>query len=179
MENVIRSAANVLSDATQYTSVIVAPKLGSLRIKHIQLVPVADRTALMIIVTNVGIVKDAIIRVPEGLDGISLLPYLEGKQSPKARKYALSTYNGQQFGLYTQRMLRNHRWKYIWNPTDTDELYDMEQDPYELHNLVHAPACQELLKQMRLDLLEELRQFDDSNAHSSWIVDQLQYNRKL
>ncbi|MBE5774877.1 MAG: heat-inducible transcription repressor HrcA [Clostridiales bacterium] len=72
VENVIRSAANVLSDATQYTSVIVAPKLGSLRIKHIQLVPVADRMALMIIVTNVGIVKDAVIRVPEGLDADDL-----------------------------------------------------------------------------------------------------------
>ncbi|MBR6766910.1 MAG: heat-inducible transcription repressor HrcA [Clostridia bacterium] len=72
VENVIRSAANVLADATQYTSVIVAPKLGTLRIKHIQLVPVADRTALMIIVTNVGIVKDAVIRVPEGLDADDL-----------------------------------------------------------------------------------------------------------
>lgn len=72
VENVIRSAAGVLSDATQYTSVIVAPKLGTLRIKHIQLVPVAERTALMIIVTNVGIVKDAVIRVPEGLDADDL-----------------------------------------------------------------------------------------------------------
>ena len=68
VESVIRSAANVLSDATKYTSVIVAPKLGTLRIRHVQLVPVAERTALMVIVTNAGIVKDAIIRVPEGLD---------------------------------------------------------------------------------------------------------------
>lgn len=68
VEGVIRSAADVLSDATKYTSVIVAPKLGSLRIKHVQLVPVAERTALMIIVTSAGIVKDAVIRVPEGLD---------------------------------------------------------------------------------------------------------------
>jgi len=67
VEGVIRSAANVLSDATKYTSVIVAPKLGTLRIKHVQLVPVAEKTALMIIVTNAGIVKDAVIRVPGGL----------------------------------------------------------------------------------------------------------------
>ena len=72
VEGVIRSAAGVLSDATKYTSVIVAPKLGTLRIKHVQLVPVADRTALMIIVTNAGIVKDAVIRVPEGLDADDL-----------------------------------------------------------------------------------------------------------
>ena len=67
VEGVIRSAADVLSDATKYTAVIVAPKLGTLRIRHVQLVPVAEKTALMIIVTNAGIVKDAVIRVPEGL----------------------------------------------------------------------------------------------------------------
>ena len=72
VEGVIRSAANVLSDATKYTAVIVAPKLGTLRIRHVQLVPVAERTALMIIVTNAGIVKDAVIRVPEGLDADDL-----------------------------------------------------------------------------------------------------------
>ena len=72
VDGVIRSAAQVLADATQYTSVIVAPKLGTLRIKHVQLVPVAEGTALMIIVTNLGIVKDAVIRVPEGLDSDDL-----------------------------------------------------------------------------------------------------------
>lgn len=72
VDGVIRSAAQILADATQYTSVIVAPKLGTLRIRHIQLVPVAECTALMIIVTNLGIVKDAVIRVPEGLDADDL-----------------------------------------------------------------------------------------------------------
>ena len=67
VEGVIRSAASVLSDATHYTSVIVAPKLGTLRIRHVQLVPVGDRTALMIIVTNLGIVKDTVIHIPDGL----------------------------------------------------------------------------------------------------------------
>ena len=72
VESVIRSAVSVLSDATKYTSVIVAPKLGTLRIRHVQLVPVAERTALMIIVTNAGIVKDAVIRIPDGMDADEL-----------------------------------------------------------------------------------------------------------
>ena len=72
VDNVIRSAATVLADMTQYTSVIVAPKLSTLRIRHIQLVPVSEGTALMIIVTNLGIVKDAVIRVPAGLDSDDL-----------------------------------------------------------------------------------------------------------
>ena len=72
VDGVIRSAADVLSDATKYTSVIVAPKLGTLRIKHVQLVPVAEKTALIIIVTNAGIVKDAVIRIPGGLSADEL-----------------------------------------------------------------------------------------------------------
>ena len=72
VEGVIRSAANVLSDATKYTSVIVAPKLGTLRIKHVQLVPVAERTALMIIVTSAGIVKDAVISIPDNMSADEL-----------------------------------------------------------------------------------------------------------
>ncbi len=72
VESVIKSAADVLSDATHYTSVIVSPKLGTLRIKHVQLVPVAEKKALMIIVTNFGIVKDAVIHIPDGLDADDL-----------------------------------------------------------------------------------------------------------
>ena len=72
VEGVIRAAAGVLSDATKYTSVIVAPKLGTLKIKHVQLVPVAERTALMIIVTSAGIVKDAVISIPENLSADEL-----------------------------------------------------------------------------------------------------------
>ena len=67
VEEMIRAAANVLSDATQYTSVIVAPQIRSLRIRRVQLVKVSDTMALMIVVTNAGIVKDAAVRIPEGI----------------------------------------------------------------------------------------------------------------
>lgn len=52
------------------------------------------------------------------------------------REEIVATYNGAQFGLFCQRMIRTDRWKYIWNPTDTDELYDMERDPNEMVNLI-------------------------------------------
>ena len=64
VQEVIRSAAQVLSDATHYTSVIVAPQAQALRIRRVQLVPITDNTALLVIVTNAGIVKDAVVRVP-------------------------------------------------------------------------------------------------------------------
>lgn len=64
VQEVIRSAAQVLSDATHYTSVIVAPQAQALRIRRVQLVPITENTALLVIVTNAGIVKDAVVRVP-------------------------------------------------------------------------------------------------------------------
>ncbi|MBE5766051.1 MAG: heat-inducible transcription repressor HrcA [Clostridiales bacterium] len=67
VEEVIRTAAQVLSDATHYTSIIVAPQAPALRIRRVQLVPITDNTALLIIVTNAGIVKDAVVRVPGDL----------------------------------------------------------------------------------------------------------------
>ena len=42
IEEMIRGAANVLSDATQYTSVIVAPQIQTLKIRRVQLVPVTE-----------------------------------------------------------------------------------------------------------------------------------------
>ncbi|NLF29001.1 MAG: heat-inducible transcription repressor HrcA [Clostridiales bacterium] len=67
VETVIRRAARVLSDATKYTSVVVVPHIGSLRIRHVQIVPVSEGVAMLVIVTTAGIVKDAVIHVPEGL----------------------------------------------------------------------------------------------------------------
>ena len=67
VETVIRRAARVLSDATQYTSLVLSPHMASLHIKHVQIVPVSDGVALLVIVTSAGIVKDAVIHIPQGL----------------------------------------------------------------------------------------------------------------
>jgi len=72
MEDVIKAAADILADATQYTSVIVAPQVQTLRIKRVQIVPVSDGTALMIVVTSAGIIKDALISIPPEMDSESL-----------------------------------------------------------------------------------------------------------
>lgn len=67
MEQVIRRAAQTLSELTHYTSLVVAPQLQTMRIVRVQLVQVTETTALMIVVTNAGLVKDSVIRIPDGL----------------------------------------------------------------------------------------------------------------
>ena len=36
---------------------------------------------------------------------------------------------------FAVRAIRNERYKYVWNPQASDELYDLEADPHEMENL--------------------------------------------
>ncbi len=67
VNSLLRSAAQALSNITNYTSIVAAPAVATLRIKRVQLVQVDDRTVLMVVVTSAGVIKDTLVRVPEGL----------------------------------------------------------------------------------------------------------------
>ena len=74
-------------------------------------------------------------RIPDRLPGPQLLAAIERGSPPgNPRKLAFGTCNGQQFGLYCQRLVRDRKYKFIWNATDIDELYDLESDPFEMKN---------------------------------------------
>lgn len=72
MEDVIDHAAQVLSNLTNYTAVVLPPSGTQPRIRNIQLVSVADSAALVVIVTDAGVVRDSVIRVSEDLDADAL-----------------------------------------------------------------------------------------------------------
>ena len=72
MEDVIDHAAQVLSSLTNYTAVVLPPMGNQPRIRNIQLVSVADNAALVVIVTDAGVVRDSVIRVSEALDSDAL-----------------------------------------------------------------------------------------------------------
>ncbi len=112
--------------------------------------------------------------------GRSLLPQLQNRGEEGLRDHALTTLNGQQFGLFSQRMLRTHEWKYIWNLTDVDELYDMQNDPWELDNRIYDPAVKDILAQLRLKLHGLLKAEDpDIIKTGGWIERQLLEGVKL
>lgn len=67
LEQVILQTAKVLSDITSYTSIALTPQLSRVVIRHIQLVPVDKDFALLVVVTSSGILKDTLIRIPEGI----------------------------------------------------------------------------------------------------------------
>jgi heat-inducible transcriptional repressor len=72
MEDVVGHAAQVLSSLTHYTALVMPPKGQELHIRNIQLVPVSSTAALVVIVTDAGIIKDAAIRTSDSLDSDAL-----------------------------------------------------------------------------------------------------------
>lgn len=72
MEDVIGRAAQVLSGLTHYTSLVMSPKGTEWRIRTLQLVPVSSQSALLVIVTDGGIMRDTVIRVSAQLDSDAL-----------------------------------------------------------------------------------------------------------
>lgn len=67
VEAVMKQTAYALSDVTRYTSMVLAPGFSSARLKHLQLVPVAEGKALAVIVTDAGLFKDTLIRIPDNI----------------------------------------------------------------------------------------------------------------
>ena len=65
VESVMKQTAQALSAVTNYTAMVMPPILATNRLRHIQLVPLREGRALVVIVTTAGFARDAIIRVPE------------------------------------------------------------------------------------------------------------------
>ena len=60
-------------------------------------------------------------------------------------------------------MTQRHFWRDDddWRRRTSEELYDLETDPLEMHNLVDDPAYADLKHELRLRLLRWMRKTED------------------
>jgi len=126
-------------------------------------------TTIKQVVANIDIgptfLEAAGIKTPSHMDGRSFLQLAAGTMpASKWRKNALYEYYWEYNFPHTPTTfaLRTPRYKFIqyhgiW---DIDELYDMENDPNEEHNLIFSPEHQKLITQMRADLHKILESSD-------------------
>ena len=103
------------------------------------------------------------LKKPDNMDGRSFLPLLERKEIPWRDAVFYEYYWERNFPQTpTVHGIRTDRYKYmhyhgIW---DTDELYDLQNDPNEKHNLIDRPEHQDLIKDLKDRLFDWLEETD-------------------
>lgn len=125
------------------------------------------------VVTNIDIaptlLEAADAKLPEehAIDGASFWTIAKGQEDPKWRDTLLYEYYWEWNYPQTPTIfaVRNSDYKFIryhgvW---DTDELYDMNADPHEKHNLIRSPDHQEMVKALSDTMFQML---EDSGGMS-------------
>ncbi len=102
------------------------------------------------------------VSIPETVQGKSFLPILKG-EDPEWREAMLYEYFWERAFPQTPTVfgVRTERYKYMnyHGIFDLDELYDLKEDPKEMHNLIDNPAYYEVRLDMQRRLRELLRKY--------------------
>jgi N-acetylglucosamine-6-sulfatase len=112
------------------------------------------------------ILEMAGIQKPKQMQGSSFLPLLKGQNVAWRDKMFYEYYWENAFPQTpTQFAVRTDRYKFIrtYGVWDIDQLYDLQQDPYEINNLIRSPQHQDLAKQLNKQLWDWI---DETNGNT-------------
>jgi iduronate 2-sulfatase len=116
--------------------------------------------------------------VAEGLEGTSFVPLLHEPSRPwkkaaftQVLREANEVRNPRPSGEphpVMGRSVRTERWRYTeWGGPEVAELYDHDQDPREVHNLISDPAQREKIAELRQILVAGWRKAAPDGQHLS------------
>lgn len=105
------------------------------------------------------------VKVPEDMHGVSLLPLLKGEHPVDWRKalyYHFYEYPAEHsvkrhYGVRTDRYKLIH----FYNDIDVWELYDLQKDPTEMHNIYGQQGTEEIVKDLKMQLTALQEQYND------------------
>lgn len=103
--------------------------------------------------------------IPDDIQGVSLLPLLRGEKPKEWRKSLYYHYYEfpAEHAVKRHYGVRTERYKLIhyYNDIDEWELFDMERDPSEMHNLYGKPGYEKVTSQLREEMKRLQLQYDD------------------
>lgn len=68
IEDVIEQSAKILSAITSYSSVVLGPEIFETNLKHVQIIPLSKRDALIILITDTGHIEKHTMFLPDSID---------------------------------------------------------------------------------------------------------------
>ena len=104
------------------------------------------------------------IHVPDSRSFAPVLRDPLGSSSPFTTGYA--EYHGTRYKL-TQRVIWDGPWKFVFNGFDFDELYNLDDDPYEMNNLAAEPGYQDRVRELMARMWSIVRDTDDHSLYNS------------
>ena len=113
--------------------------------------------------------------IPKLLEGKSILPQIYDT-SVKINDYVYTEFTRYEVdhdgfgGLQMMRAVTDGRYKLAIHLCDTDELYDMENDPDEIHNLIDCEQTKEIRNTLHDALLEHMNATRDTYRGYQWAV---------
>ncbi len=113
------------------------------------------------------------IDIPDSLHGQSLRPAFEQAEAP-GRDSLMMCYNrfainhDMSAGFYPIRSVTDGRWKLVINLLDTDELYDLQEDPGEVLNRISDPEAAAERNRLHEALLKEMNASRDPMRTRAW-----------
>jgi uncharacterized sulfatase len=121
--------------------------------------------------------------VPPILEGSSLAPLLQGEEQPE--RGAAIEFNRYEIehdswgGFQPVRSLVTQRYKLVLNLLHTDELYDLENDPAEIKNLIEDPDYYKIRNQLHDRLLDWMYAQRDPFRGPAWERRIWRYSRRF
>lgn len=72
LEKLVQKSAQILSDLTSYTSIVLGPAVKENKLKRLQIIQLTKETAVAIIVTDTGHVENRVITIPAAVNASDL-----------------------------------------------------------------------------------------------------------
>lgn len=105
-------------------------------------------------------------RVPQRMQGISFLPLLQHKKYASRKVMYYHYYEKGEHSVSPHFGIKAGRYKLIrfYDKIESWELFDLQKDPSELNNIYDDPSAASIIKQLKKQLLEQIKKYGDTEA---------------